>query len=536
MTGTALPSDHRVVVVGAGIGGLVSALLLACRGLPVTLVDAAPAPGGKMRQVMVDGAAIDAGPTVFTMRWVFDQILAEAGVKLEDQLRLAPLSVLARHAWRGQAQTLDLFADLQRSADAIARFSSPAEARRFLGFCAQAKKVYQTLEGPYIRSGRPSLLSMGLDLGPRGLGVLAGLGPFASLWRSLGRHFHDARLQQLFGRYATYCGASPWAAPATLMLVAQVELDGVWAVEGGMHAVALALAGLAQRKGVDMRCGQAVQEILVRQGRVCGVRLADGQALAADSVVFNGDAHALASGLLGEAARPATPPTARKDRSLSAVTWALRARSSGFPLVRHNVFFDADYRSEFDDIFRQQRLPRQGTVYVCAQDRDEIARAAGGDGAPERLLCLVNAPADGDQPAGAGARSFDPLETDPCEQRSLALLRQCGLNLQWEPHQAVRTTPQGFNTLFPATGGALYGRATHGWMSSFSRPSAASAIPGLFLAGGSVHPGPGVPMAAMSGRLAAATLLAHLDSTSRSRRVHISGGISTPSATTVPMA
>jgi 1-hydroxycarotenoid 3,4-desaturase len=528
--------DHRVVVVGAGIGGLVSALLLACRGLPVTLVDAAPAPGGKMRQLIVDGAAIDAGPTVFTMRWVFDQILAEAGVKLEDLLRLSPLSVLARHAWRGQADTLDLFADLQRSADAIAQFSSPAEARRFLGFCAQAKKVYQTLEGPYIRSERPSLLSMGLDLGPRGLGVLAGLGPFASLWRSLGRHFHDARLQQLFGRYATYCGASPWAAPATLMLVAQVELDGVWAVEGGMHAVAQALAQLAQRKGVDLRFGQPVQEILVRHGRVCGVRLADGQALAADSVVFNGDAHALASGLLGAAAQPATPPTARKDRSLSAVTWALRARSSGFALVRHNVFFDADYRSEFDDIFRQQRLPRQGTVYVCAQDRDDAARPADGEGAPERLLCLVNAPADGDQPAGARARSFDPEETDPCEQRSLALLRQCGLNLQWEPHQAVRTTPQGFNRLFPATGGALYGRATHGWMSSFSRPSAASAVPGLYLAGGSVHPGPGVPMAAMSGRLAAATLLAHLDSTSRSRRVHISGGISTPSVTTVPTA
>jgi 1-hydroxycarotenoid 3,4-desaturase len=532
----AAPIDHRVVVVGAGIGGLVCALLLACRGLPVTLVDAAAAPGGKMRQVMVDGVPIDAGPTVFTMRWVFDQILAEAGVRLEDLLRLSPLSVLARHAWRGQAQTLDLFADLQRSAEAIGQFSSPAEARRFLAFCAQAQRVYRTLEGPYIRSERPSLLSMGLDLGPRGLGVLAGLGPFASLWKSLGRHFHDPRLQQLFGRYATYCGASPWAAPATLMLVAQVELDGVWAVDGGMHAVAQALAQLAQRKGVQIQYGQPVQEIMVRQGRVCGVRLACGSAIAADSVVFNGDTHALASGLLGGAAKPAVPPTPRAERSLSAVTWALHARSSGFPLVRHNVFFDTDYRSEFDDIFRQRRLPRQGTVYICAQDRDDAGRAAGGEGAPERLLCLVNAPADGDQPAGAAARSFDPQETDPCEQRSLALLRQCGLSLQWQPHQQLRTTPQDFHQRFPATGGALYGRATHGWMSSFSRPSAASAIPGLFLAGGSVHPGPGVPMAAMSGRLAAATLLAHLDSTSRSRRVHISGGISTPSATTVPTA
>jgi 1-hydroxycarotenoid 3,4-desaturase len=200
----------------------------------------------------------------------------------------------------------------------------------------------------------------------------------------------------------------------------------------------------------------------------------------------------------------------------------MNARASGFPLVRHNVFFDNDYRSEFEDIFGRRSLPQQGTVYVCAQDR---ADTAADPGANERLLCLVNAPADGD------TRSFDASETDPCEHRSLALLRQCGLTLQAQPHQVVRTTPQDFHRLFPGTGGALYGPATHGWMSAFKRPASSSSVPGLYLAGGSVHPGPGVPMAAMSGRLAAATLMAHLGSTSPSRRVVISGGMSTRSAT-----
>jgi 1-hydroxycarotenoid 3,4-desaturase len=521
MTATAL-REHRVVVVGAGIGGLVSALLLAHRGLQVRVVEAAAAPGGKMRQVMVDGAAVDAGPTVFTMRWVFEQILAEVGSTLEPLLSLQPLQVLARHAWRGSEDRLDLFADKQRSADAIAAFSSPAEARRFLGFCLQARQLYARLEGPYIRSERPSLLSMARDLGPGGLRTLAGLGPMASLWRSLGRHFHDPRLQQLFGRYATYCGSSPWSAPATLMLVAQVELDGVWAVDGGLHAVARALAALAEARGVVFEYGRAVEQILTAQGRASGVRLAGGETLAADSVVFNGDANALASGLLGPQARHAAPPVPAQRRSLSAVTWAMNTRASGFPLLRHNVFFDNDYRSEFDDIFRRRRLPQHGTVYVCAQDRHDDASGPAG---PERLLCLVNAPADGD------TRPFDALETDPCEHRSLALLRQCGLTLQAQAHQVVRTTPADFHRLFPGTGGALYGPATHGWMSAFRRPSSTSALPGLYLAGASVHPGPGVPMAAMSGRLAAATLMAHLDSTSRSQRVVISGGMSTPSAT-----
>jgi 1-hydroxycarotenoid 3,4-desaturase len=520
-------AEHRVVVVGAGMGGLVSALLLACRGLQVTLVEAAPGPGGKMRQVMVDGGLVDSGPTVFTMRWVFDQILAQAGTSAAELLNLTPLSILARHAWRGQPQRLDLFADVERSASAIGEFSGPDEARRFLGFCRQARQLYDHLEGPYIRSERPTLLSMMSDLGPRGLAVLMGLGPFASLWRSLARHFHDPRLQQLFGRYATYCGASPWQAPATLMLVAQVELDGVWSVEGGMHALAEAFAKLARQRGVVLNYGQACEQILLRNGRVCGVRLAGGAALAADSVVFNGDANALANGLLGDAIRPAAGATPQAGRSLSALTWSMNLRAQGFPLLRHNVFFDDDYASEFDDIFNQRRLPRHGTVYVCAQDRvDDGAQRPGN----ERLLALVNAPADGDR------RPFDTREIAPCEQRSLALLRDCGLNLELDSHNVVRTTPADFHRLFPATGGALYGPATHGWMSSFRRGASSTKLPGLYLAGGSVHPGPGVPMAAMSGSLAAATLLAHLDSTSRSRRVVISGGMSTRSATTAGTA
>jgi 1-hydroxycarotenoid 3,4-desaturase len=522
-------NSQRVVVVGAGVGGLVAALLLARRGLSVTLVEVSSAPGGKMRRVMVEGAdvdvgpaGIDAGPTVFTMRWIFDAIFAEVGETLESHLRITPLSVLARHAWEGDAR-LDLHADARASADAIGGFAGPAEARRFTRFCDQARQVYNALEGPYIHSSRPTLLGMMGGLGPRGLAALAGLGPFASLWRALARHFHDPRLQQLFGRYATYCGSSPFAAPATLMLVAQVEMDGVWSVDGGMAAVAAALADIARRNGVSIRYDTACAEILVRDGRASGIRLADGEQIAADAVVFNGDVAALAGGLAGAAVSTAVPPVPRAERSLSALTWAINARTSGFPLVRHNVFFATDYASEFRDIFTHGRLPRAGTVYVCAQDRDDAKHH---DGAPERLLCLVNAPANGD----AGPDDSEEILT--CEKASFSLLQRAGLTIERSIRNTVATGPRQFGRLYPATGGALYGQASHGWMASFRRPGAASRLPGLYLAGGSVHPGPGVPMAAMSGRLAAATLMAHLDSTSRSKTVVISGGISTRSATT----
>jgi 1-hydroxycarotenoid 3,4-desaturase len=334
--------------------------------LDVTLLESAGTPGGKIRQVQVDGVGVDSGPTVFTMRWVLDQMLQEMGTSLQDIVQLEPLNVLARHAWDGSPQTLDLFSDTARTADAIAQFSSPQESRRFLKFCQQAKSLYATLEKPYIRSERPDLLSMVGDLGLSGMATLTGLGPYSSLWNSLSRHFHDPRLQQLFGRYATYCGSSPWLAPATLMLVAQVELDGVWSVSGGMFQVAQALAQLGEKHGVKARYNSPCARILTKDGKVNGVQLSSGETLEAEHVVFNGDVSALGAGLLGEVLATDFKPVRAAERSLSAFTMSMHAQTQGFPLVRHNVFFNQDYRREFDDIFQKRRLPAQGTVYVCA--------------------------------------------------------------------------------------------------------------------------------------------------------------------------
>lgn len=515
-----------MVVVGAGIGGLVCALLLANRGIRVTLLEAAAAPGGKIRQVLVDGAAVDSGPTVFTMRWVFDEIFAELGLSTDALLQLQPLQVLARHAWRHSDKRLDLYADIRQTADAIGEFSSVRQAQAFLRFCAKTKEVYGHLERPYMRAAKPSLRRMIGGLGIGGLASLSGLGPFANYWQVLGQYFSDPRLRQLFGRYATYCGASPWSAPATLMLIAHVEQAGVWALAGGMHALPKVLAEQLVLRGATLRYQSPCQRILIQHGRATGVMLESGETLDAEAVVFNGDADALAQGLMGEAARPSVPPLHRDRRSLSALTWSVRAATKGFPLTRHNVFFDDDYASEFKDIFQHRRLPINGTVYVCAQDRTDDSNSPT---TPERLLCLVNAPADGD------INPFNPTEVDACEQQSLKLLNQCGLSFDATTAQYVRTTATDFNRMFPGTGGALYGRASHGWMTPFQRQGASSRLAGLYLAGGSVHPGPGVPMAAISGRLAAETVMADLDLTSRSNLGRISGGISTPSVTTANM-
>lgn len=516
-------AEPPVVVIGAGMGGLAAAIALAARGIAVELHEAAPAAGGKMREVAVAGRAMDAGPTVFTMRWVFDRLFERAGARLEDRVGLDPADILARHAWPGGA-TLDLFADGDRSEAAIAAFAGPGEAARYRAFRAEARALYDIMRPAFIAAQAAGPVGIARRLSARDSLRLMRAMPFATLWWRLGRHFRDPRLRQLFARYATYCGSSPFEAPALLSLVAEAEAAGVWTVRGGMHALARAMAALAGDLGAAIRYESPVAEILANGGRVAGVRLASGEVRPARAVVFNGDVAALGDGRLGPAAARAVPRVPPAKRSLSALVWSVVARPSGFALSRHTVFFAESYRPEFQAIFGEGRLPDDPTVYVCAQDRD----AADGP-APagcERLHMHINAAPRGD------TRPLGQEEIARCTERTLTLMAEAGLDLAIEASRI--TTPAEFERLFPGSGGALYGRANHGPLASLARPGARSRLRGLYLAGGTAHPGPGVPMAAMSGQLAAEALAEDLGiaarapaSTRRSRPAAISGGIST---------
>ena len=507
------------IVIGAGVGGLTSAALLAARGLDVTVVEAADAPGGKMRQVAAGSALIDGGPTVFTMRDVFDGIFDACGASLDDYVTLRPTERLARHAW-GDTR-LDLFADRDESADAIGDFAGAEEARGYRAFCAEAQQVFTGLDRPFMRSQRRTPMGLAWQMGLANPRDLVTKRPFETLWKALGDYFRDPRLRQLFGRYATYCGSSPFKCPATLMLIAHVEASGVWLLDGGMHALARALEALALRGGAQFRYGEPVREILVEHGRATGVVLASGERLNAGSIVCNADPAAIADGRFGAAVASAVPQTDRAARSLGAMVWTAHAQTSDFPLLHHNVIFSDDYAAEFEQL-AANRLPNPPTVYVCAQDRDG---AGNGPTGPERLQILVNAPPIGDGPG------FTQAEIDQCQVRMLENLARAALLVELSPAATTLTTPMGFEALFPSTGGALYGRASHGWAASFRRPGARTRIPGLYCAGGSTHPGAGVPMAALSGGLAVDILLKDLGSTYKSTRTVTPGGISTPSAT-----
>jgi 1-hydroxycarotenoid 3,4-desaturase len=516
----------RVVVIGAGIGGLVSAALLAARGAQVIVLEKEAWVGGKARRVAVDGAQIDGGPTVFTLRDVFDQIFEACGARLDDHITAQPAEIIARHAWDSHGH-LDLFADPARSEEAIGDFAGADAARGYRNFRHEAQRIFEVLEHPFLRGDKASTpLPMMWRIGPTRMGDMLAMRPFDGLWNALGEHFKDPRLQQLFGRYATYCGSSPFLAPATLMLIAHVEARGVWLIDGGIHALAKALAALAEKQGALIRLQSPVSEVLAHEGRACGVRLASGEIVPADVVIANSDPGAFADEHFGGKVSRAVAPVPPAKRSLSALVWYAHAATEGFPLTHHNVFFSPDYAREFREI-AGGRAPSDPSVYLCAIDRParEVDNTGPASGQRERIQIIVNAPADGD------THSYSQEEIEQCNKAMRNSLARCGLTLEHDAPQVVMN-PQSWEALFPSTGGALYGRASHGWAASFQRQGPKTKLKGLYCTGGATHPAAGVPMAALSGLLAAKVIGQDLASTNLSRPAAIPGGMWMRSATT----
>jgi 1-hydroxycarotenoid 3,4-desaturase len=482
-----------VVVIGAGIGGLVAAVMLAARGREVLVLERAARSGGKIREVEVAGVPVGAGPALLTLRDVFEEVFAAAGQDMAAHVTLQRQSLLGRHAW-GDGRRLDLPADPQAATEAIGAFAGAAAARGYQAFRERAKRIHDALDGPFLRAQRPGALALAAQAGMRGL---LGAAPFSTLWDALAEHFPDVRLRQVFARIATYVGSSPLQAPATLMLVAHVEQQGLWAVEGGLPRLVAALEEVARAKGAVFRHGAEVREVTLAAGRASGVVLADGEAIGASAVILNGDPAALGAGRFGRAAAGAVDPLPPEKRSFSAVTWALRAEVSGTPAQQTVVHAD-EPTAEYAEIAWRAKLPTTPTVTLWAQDRAEGAPTPSG---PERLLAMVNAPARAD------LRPLPPEAVARCGEVAFARLARAGFAVARRPEAEVVTTPAGFDRLFPGVGGALYGPAVHGWQAAIGRPAARTKLPGLYLAGGGTHPGAGVAMAALSGRLAAARLL-----------------------------
>jgi 1-hydroxycarotenoid 3,4-desaturase len=499
----------RAVVIGAGMGGLAAAIRLAAGGCHVTVVESAETPGGKARARATEAGPAAMGPTVLTLKSEVDALFALCGTATEAEVTITRLPRLARHWWPGTGP-MDLYPERDANIEAIRTFAGDREAQGFARFDAAARALYDAFEHPVMRAAKPALpaIARATLSKPKFWSALI---PGITLDRWLTQFFRDPRLRQLFGRYATYVGGRPAHTPAVLALVWQAEAQGVWAVADGIQALAQALARAAQTLGVRFHYATQARRITRQSGRVSIVETDQGH-YPADIVVFNGDPRALTDGHLGEAAQSALKPPGKP--SLSAWVWSFAGKPQGpraTDLVHHNLFFTADPQDEFGPI-GAGRMPERPTLYLNAQDRE-----LGPIPATERFQIILNAPSNA---------HHHPDEDRSCHDRTFPALGKMGLTFSPPPGPEALTRPKDLAARFPASLGAIYGASPEGTLAAFRRPVARTALPGLYLAGGGVHPGAGVPMALLSGKQAAQQALMDLTSASPSGQTVTPGGMS----------
>ena len=491
----------RVLVVGAGLGGLAAAARLAALGHAVTVLEQATTVGGKLGLFARDGHVFDTGPSLLTLPQVYRDLFAATGARLEDAVDLVRLDPAVDYRF-GDGTGLTVPGRLDEVPPALDAALGEDAGRQWAALMARAGQMWQITEGPFLRSplrGAATLARLA-----RRADHLAVVAPWQTL-RGLGeRYLRHPHLHTLLGRYATYTGSDPRRAPAALVTVPFVEQRfGSWYVHGGLHRLARAVAERAVARGAVMRTGARVEEVLVEAGRVGGVRLAGGEVLRAHVVVWGGDAAALY-----RTALPASRATSSVRRDLARATpslsgfvllLALRGHTPG--LAHHTGLFSEDYDAEFDAVFgtgRHHGHPRpvaDPTVYISAPDDPALHPDDG-----ESWFVLVNAPRH--DPA-AGVDWDAPGLAARYSARVLDVLAHRGLDVRPRLRWCEVRTPADLARDTGSPGGSIYGTSSNGTRAAFLRPANASPLRGLFLVGGSAHPGGGLPLVALSAEIVA---------------------------------
>ncbi len=493
----------QITIIGAGIGGLSAAIRLAARGCQVSVYEQNPVVGGKMNQYRAHGFYWDTGPSIITMRHVFEQLFAEAGRELGDYVDLLPVEPLTRYRWL-DGTTLSATRDLSHMLRQIEQIDE-RDVEGYLRFLAYAARVHR-IAGPVFIYGQPPSLRSFTQVHPRDLLRVDFTSTLSDL---IERNVHSRYVRQLLGRYATYTGASPYQAPAMLSVIAHVELTGgVWYPRGGIHAVADGMRRLALELGVDIHTGCGVQQIDVdtagRRARATGVTLADGSRVQADAVVANVDVATVYERLLPDdigAAGLRRFENVEPSCSGFVLLLGVESTPQTEQLIQHNIFFCDDYRREFADIFKRGIPPQEPTVYVSITSKVDADHAPPGH---ENWFVLVNAPpADGHFDWQREARAY--------RDRVLQTLANFGVDVRDRIRHEKILTPLDIRTTSGAWRGALYGVSSNKALNAFRRPpNRARKVKNLYFAGGTTHPGGGVPMVTLSGKVAAEMVAADL--------------------------
>lgn len=481
----------RFVVVGAGIGGLATAVRLLSQGHAVTLFERCEAPGGRCNRIRAAGYTFDTGPTLLLMPDVLDELFASSGAHLRDYLDLVRVSPNYRITF-GDGTGVDVGGGPEEMAPRLEALE-PGAGAAYRAFLAEAGYRYRVARARFVERNFRHALEFASLPNLRHLLATRALRP---LWEDIGRHFRDERLRIAFSFQTMYLGMSPMEAPAIYSLLPYTELvEGIWYPRGGMYSVVEALARRVGELGGRIVTGCEVERILTRNGRAEGVALATGERVHADAVVVNADLLYAYDRLLPREARgPVARLRHRRLRLGSSAFMLYLGIDRRYPRLRHhNVVLAQDVRANFDSIFHRRALPEEPSCYVNAPAAiDPSVAPAGGDA----LYVLVPVPHLGTVDWAAEAARF--------RDRVLGVLeRRLGLTDLRERIVFERTfTPEDWRAAYRVHRGATFGISHDMMQVGYLRPAnRARRVRGLYFVGASTAPGGGVPMVTLGARL-----------------------------------
>jgi phytoene desaturase len=484
------PTD-RVVIVGAGLGGLACALHLAGAGRQVTVVEREPVPGGRAGRLAVDGYAFDTGPTVLTMPDLIAEPMAAVGEDLADWLELTPLDPAYR-AYYPDGSTLDVRTDTVRMAAEISRVCGPREADGYLRFVDFARELWRLERDHFIDRN----LDTPVDLMNLNLLKLLGMGGFRRLQPKINQFFRDPRTQRIFSFQAMYAGLAPHDALAIYAVIAYLDsVAGVYFPKGGMHAVPKAMAGAAEKHGVEFLYDTAVEKVTTANGRATGVITSTGRHLPADVVVLNPDLPVAYRDLLPASRRPR-----RLRYSPSCVVLHIGSRQGYGRIAHHNIHFGKAWRSTFREVIHDGRLMSDPSLLVTNPSHTDPSVAPDG-----RHTYYVLAPtpnlesADLDWTGGLGRRYADELI------RTLEERGYVGFGDGVEVERII--TPADWAAQGMAAGTPFASSHTFLQTGPFRPGNLHPTLPNVVFTGSGTQPGVGVPMVLISGKLAASRVV-----------------------------
>lgn len=483
-SGTRVPNaDHRphAVVIGSGFGGLAAAIRLGARGYRVTVLEALDQPGGRARVFRQDGFTFDAGPTIVTAPFLFEELWALCGRRMEDDVRLTALDPFYRLIF-DDGSSLDCCGDEKKMRARIAAFA-PDDVDGYEAFMRDAEAIYGVGFERLADVPFGTLVDM-----LKALPAMARLRADRSVYGLAARHVRDERLRTALSFHPLFIGGNPFATTAIYALVIHLERKfGVHFAHGGTGALVLGLVRLLEGQGATLRYGAKVAEITVAGGAATGVRLADGEAIAADVVVSNADAAYTYGTLLKAQPRKrwSDAKLKRARYSMSVVVWYFGTRRRYEELPHHSILFGPRYRGLVEDIFERKVLSEDFSLYLHRPTATDPTLAPEGCDAFYALVPVPNLQGGTDW-----ATEAEPFRARIQQRLEATLLPGLGETLA----TSRLMTPLEFRDDLLSVHGAAFGLEPRLLQSAWFRPhNLSEEVDGLYLVGAGTHPGAGLP-------------------------------------------